>query len=757
MTSNPFYKLAPFIQEYIYTHGWTELRAVQVEASRVIFNTNDHLLLATGTASGKTEAAFLPVLTLLHQNPAQTLGVLYIGPTKALINDQFYRLTDLLQQAEIPAWHWHGDVSRGHKSKLLQQPEGVLQITPESLESLFINKAADLVSLFGDLRFVIIDEVHIFMNSDRGRQILCQLQRLERFMQNSPRRIGLSATLGEPAIAAEWLASGTNRPVSTPKIETTQRVRLALEHFFTPATKKKRGKRGAGTQGGGDAATVGASPLGQNEELLSLAPEKVSPYYRFIFDSSRGREKCLIFANNRAETESVIANMRQIAQGENQPDIYHVHHGSISTPLREAAERAMRDSEAPAVIAATVTLELGIDIGQLERIVQLGAPFSVSSFLQRLGRSGRRGNSAEMWFVCNEGYLASKSSLPEFIPWSLLQSIAIIQLYIEEKWIEPIHAVKYPFSLLYHQTMSTLASMGELSPPALAQRVLTLPPFRHITSDDYRTLLRHLISVDHIQQTPKGRLIVGLAGERVVRNFRFYAVFRDNQEYTVKHKSKEIGTIVQPPPEGERFALAGSTWEVEEISLKRKTVFVKPVQGKASASWRGSASAIHSKILTRMRQVLLEDTEYSYLLPHAKERLHKARRLAKHLDIDKTHILSLGGNSYCIFPWMGTIAYRTLNRYLHRFGKDRLEMTSIGGLTPYYLTLRQKKGDIQDLHNFFRKIRKVDLTEQMLVDPKEEPELEKYDPLIPAALRRKAFAADYLDVAEVRQVVAMWQ
>ena len=139
MSDQPFYRLAPFIQEYIYAHRWEELRAVQVEACRVIFDTDAHLLLATGTASGKTEAAFLPVLTLLHKQPASSVAVLYIGPLKALINDQFLRLNDLLKEADIPVWHWHGDVGQGEKRKLLEEPRGVLQITPESLGSLLIS------------------------------------------------------------------------------------------------------------------------------------------------------------------------------------------------------------------------------------------------------------------------------------------------------------------------------------------------------------------------------------------------------------------------------------------------------------------------------------------------------------------------------------------------------------------------------------------------------------------------------------------
>lgn len=728
------------------------MRAVQVEACRVIFDTDAHLLLAAGTASGKTEAAFLPIITLLHEEPPATVGVLYIGPTKALINDQFLRLDDLLKEADIPVWHWHGDVSQSHKTKLLKKPGGILQITPESLESLLINKSGELVRLFGDLRFVVIDEVHVFMGSDRGRQVLCQLMRLARFGRTEPRRIGLSATLGDYSLAEAWLRAGTKSETITPKIDGgQQKIRLAVEHFFIEPQKSLKEVNSQEKSKGSPAQT----------ELSGSADEKSvkplgSPYYRYIFEVSKAR-KCLIFANNRSETESVVASLRQIAEAERLPDIYHVHHGSIAAPLREAAETAMRESMSPAVTAATLTLELGIDIGQLERVVQLGAPHSVSSFLQRLGRSGRRGNPSEMWFVCSEEAPTGKELLPLQIPWHLLQCIAIIQLYIEERFIEPIQPVKYPFSLLYHQTMSTLASTGELSPAALAQRVLTLSPFRHISQDDFRELLLHLLEIDHIQKTDERGLIIGLAGETVVRNFRFYAVFPDNEEYSVREESREIGSIIMPPPPGERFILAGKSWEVLEIDLKRKTVFVKPVKGKANIHWHGSGGTICTRILQRMRQVLFEDIEYSYLQKQARERIASARKLARSAGLDRSSILPLGQNACSIFPWMGSIAYRTLERWSRHTAKEELGIMSTGGISPYFLTVQLRKPAIEELRRRIASVCEEEIDGEDLVGETEAPQLQKYDEYVPPRLLRKAFAADCLDTDEMKREVGKWR
>jgi len=726
--SSAFSRLAPFIQEYIYTHNWTELRPVQIEACKVIFDTDDHLLLAAGTASGKTEAAFLPILTLLYENPANTIGVLYIGPIKALINDQFERLNNLLKEADIPVSHWHGDVSQSRKQILLKDPKGVLQITPESLESLLINKHNELSRLFGDLRFIVIDEIHAFMESERGCQILCQLARLSKFIKKPPRRIGLSATLGDYSSAAQWLQAGTERKVIISDVQGGGRkLNLALEHFYIP-----------------------------NQPTTEKGVREVDfpSYYRYIFNSTKSRN-CLIFANNRAETESVISTLRQIALSEGLPDIYHVHHGSISTKLREVAEAAMRNTTA-AVTAATVTLELGIDIGQLERVIQLEAPLSVSSFLQRLGRSGRRGESAEMRFVCAEAELSGEESLPEQIPWQLLQAIAIIQLYLEERWIEPIRPIQYPMSLLYHQTMSTLAAMGELSPATLAAQVLTLPPFSAISKDDFRQLLRYLIDIDHIQQTEQGKLLIGLTGEKIVHSFQFYAVFADNKEYKVRDDSMEIGSIFMLQPVGNQFTLAGRTWEVLDIEPKANTIWVKQVEGIAGISWRSvSSSDIHPKVLQRMRRVLFEDILYSYLQNGAKERLKIARQLTRNARLDQTNFLLVKGKTCYIFPWTGSVAYRTLERLLNLYCRN-LDIRSISGICPYFISIKLGT-EVKELYNQIVHLCQNKITDQDLVSPQEAPKIQKYDRFIPDNLLRKAFALDYLDVVELKKTVAQFK
>ena len=586
-----FDRYAPFVQEYIYQNHWENLRSIQVAAADAIFNTDENVLLTASTASGKTEAAFFPIITLFSEDMPSSVGCIYIGPLKALINDQFSRLNDLCAEADIPVWHWHGDVAQSHKAKLMRHPSGILQITPESLEALLLHKHAAIAKLFGDLRFVVIDEVHSLLRGDRGGQTLCLIERLSRIAGVNPRRIGLSATIGDPEGTGEFLSLGTGRKTIIPKIDAKgSKWRLSMEHFYVKDAQAAEDKQ-----------IPGALPV--LEEKTDDAPANADPGIGYIFEHTRGK-KCLVFVNSREECEMVTTTLRHYCELNHEPDRFLVHHGNLSASYRETAEGIMKDDSQYMTTVTTATLELGIDIGRLERAFQIDAPWTVSSFLQRMGRTGRRELPPEMWFVIREDEPEVRAMLPTTIPWKLLQGIALVQLYLEERWVEPPRLDRLPFSLLYHQTMSTLASCGEMSPRALADRVLRLHYFHRITQEDYRVLLRHLIATDHIQQTEQGGLIVGLAGERVINSFKFYGVFQESEEYTVRSESQELGTVVSPPPVGEKLAIAGHVWQVLDVDHKRRLIYCRQVKGSVPAYFGQCPGDLHTKILTRMRRVL---------------------------------------------------------------------------------------------------------------------------------------------------------
>jgi len=723
MSENPFYRLAPFVQEFIYKKRWESLRPAQIEACNICFHTPHHMLIAAGTASGKTEAAFFPALTELHERPSKSVGILYIGPLKALINDQFERLKDLLSEGNIPVWHWHGDVPQAEKTRLMRSPSGVLQITPESLEGLLMNRPNAIPALFHDLRYVIIDEVHAFMGADRGIQVLSELARIERMAGCKPRRVGLSATLSDYDAATAWLAAGTDQGVDVVSSPGGRKLRLRVEHFSFPDARDEE----------------------QAEHLHNA--RKV--YYDFIYESTH-RKKALIFTNSRTDAEVTILEMRRVAARRQERDVFHVHHGSISAMLREETEAALRTGSGPAVAAATVTLELGIDLGELERVVQLGAPYSASSFVQRLGRSGRREDMAsEMLFVCPEEE-DEEAQLPARMPWTLMRAIAVIELYVKTKWVEPLEARKMPMGVLYHQTMSMLKSMGEAEPKELAEAMLSLAPFAQIRADQYQLFLNYLIETDHLQWTEDRTLIIGLTGEKTVNNYRFYAVFKDDEEHKVLNGSEEIGSITTVPPPGYCFSLAGKLWKVEEVDHKHKSVYVKAAKGKVDTLWLGAGGDIHTKVVQKMREVLSDTVIYPYLSPQAVNRLERARRLARESGLLKQVVIPAGGDSLYILPWVGSKSFRTLERLMKHNLSDKLALRSVVPMEPYYFVVSGKVDGRTLLAEIMSECRSAEDASALLSED-EAPYLGKYDEFVAPPLIREAFAVDGLDLNGLKE------
>ena len=744
-----FDRYAPFIQDYIYTHNWQSLRGVQVAAADVIFNSDDHLLLTSSTASGKTEAAFFPILTMMYEDMPKSVGVIYIGPLKALINDQFIRLNELCEEAGIPVWHWHGDVAQSHKTKMLKHPSGILQITPESLEALLMHKHSLIPKLFHDLRFVVIDEVHSLMRGDRGFQTLCLLERLSHLAGAEPRRIGLSATIGDPEEAGRFLSAGTKRITRIPKVAGGgTRWRLSMEHFYKTQVVEKNDNNVI------DLRYMTDSGDYQMEGRTDEAPEGADPGIGYIFEHSRGR-KCLVFCNSREEAETVTATLRQYCELKHEPDRFLIHHGNLSVSYRQSAEELMKDEETSMSTVTTSTLELGIDIGKLERAFQIDAPFTVSSFLQRMGRTGRREKPQEMWFVIREEQPEPRAMLPETISWKLLQAISLVQLYLEEKWVEPPRLDRLPYSLLYHQTMAMLASNGEMTPAQLASRVLSLSAFHRISQEDYRILLLHLLEIEHLQKTEQGGLILGLEGEKITNNFRFYGVFVDNEEYTVRCEDNELGTIVAPPPVGDKVAIAGRVWVVEEIDHKNHNVYVTMVKGIIPAYFGDCPGDIHTHILERMKRVLEEDTEYPYLLEHAAARLKKERSSAGISRMTEHPLIHLGGKMWALFPWLGTYSFMALERFLKIRCKYRLGLKGMDSFKPYFIQFTMD-AEPEDFFEVLLEEAEKGVDPMELVYPKEVPVFEKYDEFVPEELVRKGFAYGVLNTQEMLERVREW-
>ena len=730
---NVFERLAPFIQEYIYQHEWEELRANQVAACEVIFDSDDNLLLSSGTASGKTEAAFLPVLTELYEHPSASVGVLYISPLKALINDQFKRLEQLLLDSNIPVTKWHGDASAARKNRLIKQPEGILQITPESLESLLTNKRGACLSLFSDLRFVIIDEVHYFMRDVRGIQLLCVLERLGHLTGVNPRRIGLSATLGDLSLAKNWLNTGTGRECAAPVSEEgKKRIRLHVERFVNYADKRDMAENGGETDGGyaGDSGD--------------------RAHYEYLFRQTLDK-KTIVFANSREEIEFIMANLRQIALKNKAPDVYRVHHGNVSALLRENTEDEMKSEDEKIVTGATVTLELGIDIGSLDQAIQIGTPLSVSSFAQRLGRCGRRGQVPQLLFTFTESIRINSEDVLGPVNWDFIRTIAIIELYLRDHWIEPIPPRNHAYNLLYHQTMSCLKSSGELSPAGLAQAVLSLESFKYITQEDYRKLLSHLLDLEQLQRTELGGLLIGRAGEPIVNSHKFLTVFLAPEYLLVKEENRTIGTVDKVYPVGVRFALAGMSWETVDVNEKSKVIFVKRVPGISVVDWDVDFDGeVHTVLVRKIRSILKGEEDYPYLSESCRERLQEIRYITRNSGILDHLITPLSDKKYAVFPWVGTRQLVTLHYALLQKGiKNRIPFPRCIYLEVMF------NGSEETLTRVIEDILQSDIDLYGLPLPAKIQIDGKYNEFVPQELLRKQFIEDYLDFEGLKSDITL--
>lgn len=706
MKNNVFSKLAPFIQDYIYENNWTNLREIQVASCDAIFNSNENLLLTSSTASGKTEAAFLPILTELYNNPSKSVGILYISPLKALINDQFVRLSALLEEAHLSVTKWHGDSSQNRKDKIIMNPNGIIQITPESLEALLMNKKEDVYTIFNDLRYIVIDEVHYFIGSERGIQLNSCLIRLSRIINKNPRRIGLSATLGNYKEVEKWLNSGTNRECITPIVPSGKRtISLAINSF-----------------------------------------DKKEDFYENLYDSSLN-QKCIIFSNFRLSVEENIAALKEIAKEKNSDDVYYTHHGSVNTSLREDTEYLMKNTDEKIVTGATLTLELGIDLGNLDRIIQTGTPFSASSFVQRLGRTGRRGGKAIMQFIFDKSEKQKSTSFYENMDFDIIMCIAIIEIYLKEKWVEPMLMPNYPYEILYHQTISHITSMQSITPKKLAEFMLTIDIFKNITQEDLKLLLNHLIEIGHLELTEEKELIIGQNIDRMVNNYKFFSVFQNKLEYVVYGDSKQIGTITEIVKVGDKIKLAGRTWEVTSIDNEKFKIHTKLSSGMGKNTWSSDASSnIDFKIINKMKEILNSEENYIYLQENTKKLLKENREYFKKHKLNEKLVISSNIEDKIIFPWLGTKSLLTFSCILKSEGIENSIVKCNGiplGLKIDSLITESKIKNIVD---------KI-INDKINIDEIELKDIElnkKYSEYIPESLKEKEFRYDYLSIDELK-------
>lgn len=704
-----FSRLPPFLKEYIHTSRWTEFRDIQLRAFEVLFGSDRHLLLSSGTSSGKTEAAMFPVIASLFNDPPKGIGALYISPLKALIDDQFGRLELILRDSYIRLTSWHGESEQGMKDTLKREPSGILQITPESLQGLVYGDRDEVVRLFGDLRFIIIDEVHSFMDSDRGIQLLCCLERMERITGRCARRIGLSATLSDTDAACAWISASTGMGTVSAVCPAEQKRDVRIVYNYIPREDPDDGDR-----------------------ARKLA---VGRAYMRMFNETDGRSS-IVFVNSRITAERTARSLTKVAERLGSKMEVHIHHGSVSKESRKKAEERLKSGRSDVTTVATSTLELGVDIGSLDTILQVGAPHSCSSLLQRMGRSGRRGGAQSLVLICNDDAQMWWSNV-HGVSMNLVRSIAMVELAVKEGWVEPPRIVKRPYGILLQQTLAYLRNSVGARFSELCDEVLALYPFRDIPKDDYRVLIKHMVSRELLTYLKDSTLVLGAEGERIAFGKGFPIVFSGSKDIEIRFEGKPIGTVQKIPEVGGNILLSGRVWAISSVSPDGSVAEVVESDGSSDTSWKSGAPEYHRRVLRKMRDILMSDEQYDYVDEEGLRRLNGSRRAAKEAGLNR--VFSMDGDLYRICPWISSRQFDTLLRML----KAMPDVKVVRYLEPYTIDFRMGY-DYADLVGSLKAYsRNFDLTE--LVTFRDDLIVGKYDEYVPEALLMQAFAADRLD------------
>jgi len=686
-----FARFAPRLQEAIVARlGWSSLRPVQELAGEALLAGHNAVILAP-TAGGKTEASMFPVISCMVEDQPDGVGALYIAPIKALLNNQSDRLDLYTEMVGLRRQVWHGDTPQNERRHFLKEPAELLMTTPESLEVMLVSQRVDAARLFGDLRVVVIDEVHALAGSDRGAHLISVLERIARLSRHDVQRIGLSATVGNPEQILEWLQG------------TSERSGEVVDPPKKPARR----------------------------QLLIVHRPNLPSLVRDAVDIARGF-KSLFFCQARSAAEAVAEQMRRAGT------TVFVHHSAVSKEERLLAEERFHQGSDTCVVC-TSTLELGIDVGDLDLVLQADAPDTVSSFLQRMGRTGRReGQAANMTFFCETGD-------------SMLQAIALIEL-AKSGWVEDVEVNDRCWPVLIHQLLAMALADDGIPREAVWEHLSGVPDFKGISRDEFDRLVEWMVDDGSLVLT-SGRLVLGPTAERRFgrRNFmELFAVFSSPVNYTVQTVAGQVlGTLsqdfVDQLAEGVScFLLAGRAWAILHVQHDDRRINVEPAPRGKQPTWGGYLPQFLGHALCRkIRDVLASDDPYGYLTPQAAEVLTEQRE--EHIDVvagDSDGLVEIGSE----IQWW-TFAGGRINSTL------RYILKSLGGdwaITTDNLQLKVRGDDLTIAHfrqvlNMLRTAEVWDNAElwQSVSASLPAYRLSKFQPLMPDWVEQEV-VADYL-------------
>jgi ATP-dependent Lhr-like helicase len=551
-----FERLTGAVQyQILNTLGFRELRPVQEQSIDAILDGKNCVVLAP-TAGGKTEAAFFPILSAMNGGDWQPVSVLYLSPIRALLNNQEARISRYAGTIGRRVFKWHGDTPQNQRRTFLKDAADILLTTPESLEAMLMSPKIPAARLFKGLRAVIIDEIHAFAGEDRGAHLAAILERLSRFCGVDVQRIGLSATVGNPDEILRWVQGRSAR-----------------------------------------SATI-VDPKGAKAQPdLKLDYVGNLPNAAKVIAALHAGQKRLVFVDSRRGAEEIANHLRQL-----EVDTF-ITHASLAQSERRHAETAFAERQ-NCVIVSTSVLELGIDVGDLDQVIQIDCPSTVASFLQRMGRTGRRPGARP-----NCTFLTTKED-------TTVQAAALLRLH-QRGFVEPVKPSRRAFHILAHQLMALGIQLDGVRRNEWFAWLDGATPFADITPDERSALVEHMLTRE-ILSDQDGKLWLGPKGEQTYGRMHFselYSVFSVPRTITVQWGTREVGTIdadfleaLDSDRQRGAFALAGRPWQVQHIDWKKGVCIVEPAEHASAARWGGAPRFLSYALSQAIHEVLVTDT-----------------------------------------------------------------------------------------------------------------------------------------------------
>lgn len=663
-----FHKLSENVQKIVYDMGWKSLREIQEQAIESIMETDKHVVISANTASGKTEAAFLPILSMVEA--IEGCSVLYIAPLKTLLNNQHERLIDLTRYTDFTLTKWHGDVSQTVKSNFRKNPTTILQITPESFETLLMNYTNTIPKLFENLQFIVIDEFHYFIDSVRGYQLRSQIQRLNHYLVHEPRMVLLSATIYVNDEVLSWIDKDHSKvDVLSVKEERTN-LFVSYYDFFALIDDNLKGLRYEDVKGKIlNEEVLKSKPDMEDDDDKEKKPADLMNYHDFksfyddLYDLTK-EMKSIIFFNNKSNLEIMTYNLNKLAKEKK----YLIHHGSLNKDIREYVEQEMMNNQHKNV-TATSTLELGVDIGDVDSVVQVTDANTVSSLKQRVGRAGRKGQNAYFQQYTISGFDRQ------------LYSLALIEL-LKTDFVEEIKFIEKPYHILFHQTLALVKERNGITLDDYLSFIENSFVFNKISKSEIKTFLLNLEKRKFIQILDD-EILLYVNGERITGNFEFYSVFGTTLAYNVFNiENKQlIGEItpenLKPSRDGKTyFLLNGIGWEVIEFEHNTRKIICRPSKKKDKLVFHNPlVKNKHHKVAEKMLELLNEyrednfafEQKYSYVNDNVL--LYLKKESEDFLEIKNDEKIKIVENEthYFVHSFLSTQTNNLLVKFLETF------------------------------------------------------------------------------------------